>query len=209
MCKLRHQGYFPFFRFVGGPACIQCIFNLKKRSSSKLVFVSINWSKNAPACFGCFLALTTHNLYLWSTGLDMLSFLLVFLTISFFFPVSAPYIRASAFWLWPPGGRRAGFQTRRLHPSPGQLWPQLVERRLPRPNGHVPSQLRHTRQSEHVKKEREKNSDQHNSNHHRHLYHHCSRSHPPPPAIQPATDPSPLWAIPWWQKKKEEQEDCK
>lgn len=62
----------------------------------------------------------------------------------------APHIRAGTLRLRPTGRRGAGFPTRRLHPGPGQLGPQLVEGRLPRPDRHVPAQLRHAHHPEHV-----------------------------------------------------------
>lgn len=88
---------------------------------------------------------------------------------------AASHVRTSALRLRPAGGRRAGLQARRLHSSPGQLGPQLVERRLPRPDGHVPAQLRHACQPEHVKQPAAFSRN--------HFRHHCFLiSSPPPPA---------------------------
>lgn len=68
---------------------------------------------------------------------------------------AASNVRAGPVRLRPSGGRRARLQTRRLHSGPGQLWPQLVEGRLSQPDGHVPTQLRHACQSEHVKERKQ------------------------------------------------------
>lgn len=93
---------------------------------------------------------------------------------------SAPDICAGSLWLWPTGGRWTRFSSRWIHPGPGQLWPQLVERRLQWPNRHVPAQLRQAHQSEHVNGQDHIHSNQathhHHSNHH-HFHHYCSCRH--------------------------------